>query len=76
MANVWSAAENSYNNGMLTEATYKILYDDLRSLLITYPGSRATWQELLDIYPNLNSGFFGYSRELLNELELRDRLEN
>ena len=76
MANVWSAAENSYNNGMLTEATYQILYDDLRNFLITYPGSRATWRELLDIYPNLNSGFFGYSRELLNELELRDRLEN
>jgi hypothetical protein len=76
LANVWSAAENSYNNGMLTEPTYQILYDDLRSMMITYPGSRVAWRELLDIYPNLNSGFFGYSRDLLNDLELRDRLEN
>jgi len=76
LANVWSAAENSYNNGMLTEPTYQILYDDLRSMMITYPGTRVAWRELLDIYPNLNSGFFGYSRDLLNDLELRDRLEN
>jgi len=76
LTNAWSAAENSYNNGMLTEQTYQVLYDDVRNLLITYPGSRQAWQELLDLYPNLTSGFFAYSRELLNELELRDGLEN
>ena len=76
LTNAWSAAENSYNSGMLTEQTYQLLYDDVRNLLITYPGSRQAWRELLDLYPNLTSGFFAYSRELLNELELRDGLEN
>ncbi|MDB3992534.1 hypothetical protein N9478_03455 [Gammaproteobacteria bacterium] len=76
MTNVWSAAENSYISGMLTEQTYQLLYDDVRNLLITYPGSRKAWQELLDLYPNLTSGFFAYSRDLLNELELRDGLDN
>ena len=76
LTNAWSAAENSYNNGMLTEQTYQVLYDDVRNLLMTYPGSRQAWQELLDLYPNLTSGFFAYSRELLNELKLRDGLEN
>tara|TARA_B100000686_G_C16762930_1_gene959922 strand:- start:1215 stop:1733 length:519 start_codon:yes stop_codon:yes gene_type:complete len=76
LTNAWSAAENSYNNGMLTEQTYQLLYDDVRNLLITYPGSRKAWQELLDLYPNLTSGFFAYSRELLNDLEVRNRLED
>ena len=44
MTNVWSAAENSYISGMLTEQTYQLLYDDVRNLLITYPGSRKAWQ--------------------------------
>lgn len=76
LTNAWSAAENSYNNGMLTEQTYQLLYDDVRNLLITYPGSRTAWRELLDLYPNLTSGFFAYTRELLDDLELRDQLEN
>ena len=76
MTNAWSAAENSYISGMLTEQTYQLLYDDVRNLLTTYPGSRKAWQELLDLYPNLTSGFFAYSRDLLNELELRDGLDN
>ena len=69
MANVWGAAENSYNAGLLPEQTYNLIYDDMRNLFITYPASRDAWREILELYPTLKSGFFGYSRELLRELE-------
>ena len=69
MANVWGAAENSYNAGLLPEQTYNLIYDDMRNLFITYPASRDAWREILELYPTLKSGFFGYSRKLLRELE-------
>ena len=69
MANVWGAAETSDKAGLLTEKTYNIVFDDMRNLFITYPASRDSWREILELYPMLQSGFFSYSRELLKELE-------
>lgn len=71
-ANVWGAAEKSYNAGLLPKQTYAIFYDDMRNLLITYLGFRSAWRVILELYPNLQSCISGYSRELLDELDRED----
>jgi len=53
LLNAWLALESSYNNKLASEETLALLPNNIRNLVETYPGSHATWSEVLGEFPSL-----------------------
>ena len=71
--NVWLPATIAHGNGMLTEDTYKSIFDDARgSLEEAGPEMLSIWKDVLDEYPGLASTeLFFFINRLFEEFEAR-----
>lgn len=51
--NVWLSVEKACDNGLASESTCDELGDDIRAFTSVFPGTRSTWQFILENYPSL-----------------------
>ena len=52
LANIFLQGQAAYNNGLLDDATYKTLLDDVEAVLGHYPGLARHFHATLRTYPN------------------------
>ena len=55
-------------SSFLTEATNKIVLEDVRVHLTAYPGMQKFLIETLDMYPSITSGLMYHSRQVIKEI--------
>ena len=51
LMNVWLANETSYSNGMLPQASYEIVFDDIRAAFLNFPGRTSEFRSAYELYP-------------------------
>ena len=69
--NQWLAIETAFANGMVPTETHDVIYDDMRALLVMYPGVRVLCRQAIDTYPAMaHSRVFRHMDKLLAEYNL------
>jgi hypothetical protein len=56
LVNNWLAIEEAFANSMVTQATYDSVEDNVRFILMTFPGMSSFIQEMLDSFPSFSEG--------------------
>tara|TARA_B110000444_G_C18807178_1_gene580610 strand:+ start:92 stop:460 length:369 start_codon:yes stop_codon:yes gene_type:complete len=51
LMNVWLANETSYSNGILPQASYEIVFDDIRAAFLNFPGLTSEFRSAHELYP-------------------------
>lgn len=54
LGNQWLSIEAAHKNGMVSEQTYKLMFNDIEYAISIGPGLHPQWETMLNAYPTIN----------------------